>query len=278
MRVFITGSKGQLGKCLLDTGVGTATCGVDLPEYDFTDARAIREAILDFWPDVIVHGGAYTLVDAAESHVDEAFRVNALGTQNVALAAQACGAAMVYISTNEVFDGAKEAPYLEFDAPNPIGVYARSKWAGEQYTLRLVAKHYVVRTAWLYARGGNNFCSKIVQAAGERGEIRAVSDEFGSPTYAPDLAQAVTQLIETGQYGIYHFTNEGVCSRFEWAQEILRLSGRGQVPIRPIHSSEWVRAARSPRYAPLRNFCGAELGIRLRPWREGLAEYFQAEQ
>jgi dTDP-4-dehydrorhamnose reductase len=216
-------------------------------------------------------------VDAAETDADEAYRVNALGTQNVALAAQATGTAMVYVSTNEVFDGTKDAPYLEFDAPNPMSVYARSKWAGEQYVLRLVQKHYIVRTAWLYARGGNNFCSKIVQAADAYGELKVVSDEFGSPTYAPDLAQAVAQLVQTERYGIYHFTNEGVCSRFEWAQEILRLSGRASVPVVPIHSSEWVRSAKAPRYAPLRNFCGASLGIRLRPWREALAEYFEAK-
>jgi dTDP-4-dehydrorhamnose reductase len=278
MRVFLTGCKGQLGRSLMALLDGASTCGCDLPELDFTDAAAIRKAILDFAPSLVIHAGAMTNVDACETDPDAAYRSNALGTQNVALACLVAGAEMMYISTNEVFDGDKDAPYLEFDETNPIGAYGRSKLAGERFVQRLVARHYIVRTAWLYARGGNNFCSKIVQLADERGELRVVSDEFGSPTYAPDLAEAVLRLVATGHYGTYHLTNEGVTSRFEWAQEILRLSGRGQVPIRPIHAGDWVRPAKPPRYAPLRNFCAASLGIRLRPWQAALEAFFEAPQ
>ena len=276
MRVFITGCKGQLGQSLQAILAGEVLCGADLPEYDITDAQAIRKAILDFAPDVVIHAGAFTNVDACETDPDTAYRVNALGTHNVALACLECGAEMVHISTNEVFDGTQDAPYLEWDAPNPINTYGKTKWAGEQCVQWFLHKYYVVRTAWLYARGGNNFVAKIIRAADERGALNVVSDEFSSPTYAPDLAEAIVKLLRTRHYGVYHFINEGVCSRYEWAARILQLAGRGSVSVKPILASEWKRASNPPRYAPLRNFCGAALGITLRPWQEALAAYFEA--
>lgn len=274
MRIFITGCNGQLGRSLAPLLEGEILCGADLPDYDITDAQAIRRAIVEFAPHVVIHAGAFTNVDACETDPDMAYRVNALGTHNVALACLECGAEMVHISTNEVFDGTKDAPYLEFDAPNPINTYGHTKWAGEQCVQRFLHRYYIVRTAWLYARGGNNFVAKIIKAADERGALSVVSDEFGSPTYAPDLAEAIIKLIQTHHYGVYHFVNEGICSRYEWAVRILELAGRGHVPVRPIHASEWKRASNPPRYAPLRNFCGAALGITLRPWQEALAAYF----
>ena len=274
MRIFVTGCKGQLGKSLHPLLEGDVLCGADLPEYDITDPLAIRKVIVDFAPDVVIHAGAFTNVDACEADPDTAYRVNALGTHNVALACLQCGAEMVHISTNEVFDGTKNAPYLEFDAPNPINTYAKTKWAGEQCVHRFLHRYYIVRTAWLYARGGNNFVEKIIRAADERGELSVVHDEFGSPTYAPDLAEAIVKLIGTHHYGVYHFTNEGVCSRYDWAVRILQLTGREHVPAKPIPASEWKRASTPPRYAPLRNFCGAALGITLRPWQDALEAYF----
>lgn len=275
MRVFLTGCKGQLGQCLQPLLGGEVLCGADLPEHDITDPVAIRKAILDFAPDVVIHAGAFTNVDACETDPDTAYRVNALGTHNVALACLQCGAEMVHISTNEVFDGTKSTPYLEWDTPNPINAYARTKWAGEQYVGRFLHRYYIVRTAWLYARGGNNFPAKIIRAADERGALSVVADEFGTPTYAPDLAEAIVKLIATHHYGVYHFTNEGVCSRYDWAVRILQLAGRGHVPVKPIPASEWKRASTPPRYAPLRNFCGAALGITLRPWQDALEAYFR---
>lgn len=274
MRFFVTGCNGQLGRSLHALLQGEVLCGADLPEHDITNPQAIRKAIVDFAPDAVIHAAAFTNVDACAADPDAAFRVNALGAQNVALACLDCGAEMVYVSTNEVFDGESDRPYLEFDAPNPINTYGKSKWAGEQYAQRLVQRSYIVRTTWLYARGGNNFVTKILKAADERGELSVVADEFGSPTYAPDLAEAIVRLLQTHQYGTYHFVNDGVCSRFEWAARILELGGRKDVPVRPIHSSDWKRASTPPRYAPLRNFCGAALGITLRPWQEALEAYF----
>jgi dTDP-4-dehydrorhamnose reductase len=277
MRVVVTGSKGQLGRALLETMEGHTLLPIDLPEHDFTEASTFQ-AIVDFAPEMVIHGGAFTNVDGCETDPDTAYRVNALGTQNMALACQTCGAAMLYVSTNEVFDGAKKEPYLEFDPPNPIGVYGKSKLAGEMYVRALLKKFYIVRTAWLYARGGNNFVTKVVKAADERGALRVVTDEVGSPTYAPDLAAAIVRLIQTGRYGIYHFTNEGTCSRCEFCLKILELSGRGHIPVTPITSDQYERVARPPLYSVIRNYCGATaLGITLRPWEKALQEYFADE-
>ncbi len=277
MRVVITGSKGQLGRALLETMGDHTFLPIDLPEHDFT-TDATFQAMIDFAPEIVIHGGAFTHVDGCETDPDTAYRVNALGTQNVALACQTCGATMLYVSTNEVFDGAQKEPYLEFDPPNPVGVYGKSKLAGEMYVRALLRKFYIVRTAWLYARGGNNFVTKIVKAADERGALRVVTDEVSSPTYAPDLAAAIVQLIQTGRYGIYHFTNEGACSRYEFTLKILELSGRGHVPVTPITSDQYERIALPPLYSVIRNYCGTTaLGITLRPWEEALQEYFADE-
>jgi dTDP-4-dehydrorhamnose reductase len=224
---------------------------------------------------VVIHAAAMTDVDGCERDPDAAYRINGLGTQNVALACQRCGAAMVCVSTNEVFDGTKGEPYREFDQPNPINAYGRSKLAGELITQALLNRFYVVRTAWLYARGGSNFVTKIIRAADERGELRVVADEISSPTYAPDLAEAIAKLIRTDHYGIYHFTNEGICSRYDFAIKILKLSGRGHIPVHPITSDQYARASTPPLYAPIRNFCAATaLGITLRFWEEALKAYF----
>jgi dTDP-4-dehydrorhamnose reductase len=274
MRIVITGHRGQLGRALQAALAGTEILGVDLPEHDITDPAAIKDTIVAFRPDVVIHGAALTHVDGCEQNPELAFRVNALGTQNVALASGSCSAAMVQISTNEVFDGRLGRAYYEWDSPSPLSVYAQSKAAGEFYVRTLLRRFYIVRTAWLYARGGSNFVEKIMTAADQRGALRVVTDEVSCPTYAPDLAAAIAQLIQTGHFGIFHFTNSGFCSRYEWANKILELSGRGHVPVEPITSDQWPRPAPPPLYAPLVNFTGAALGITLRPWQEALREYF----
>lgn len=278
MRVVITGHKGQLGRALQEALKGQTLFGLDLPEHDITDRQAMAQTITDFRPQVVIHAAAMTDVDGCEHNPDAAYRINGLGTQNVALACQRCGAAMVYVSTNEVFDGAKGEPYLEFEQTHPINNYGRSKLAGEFFTQALLKRFYIVRIAWLYAQGGNNFVTKIIRAADERGELRVVTDEVSSSTYAPDLAEAIAKLIRTDHYGIYHFTNEGICSRYDFAVKILELAGRGHVPVHPITSDQYVRASTPPPYAPIRNFCAATaLGITLRPWEEALQAFFTAE-
>lgn len=273
MRIAVTGIKGQLGRALrplLEREHNVL--GLDLPDDDITDPRII-DTIRGFMPDLVIHAAAMTHVDACAVDPDAAYRVNALGTRNVALACQRADAAMLYISTNEVFDGAKDTPYLEFDETHPINPYGASKLAGEHFVRELLRKFYIVRTAWLFGLGGNNFVTKILQLADEQGELRVVTDEVGSPTYAPDLAAALCQLIKKGLWGTYHLTNAGCCPRYDFARRILELSGRAGVPLRPITLSAFQRASCPPRYSCLRNFCAEALGITLRPWEEALAAY-----
>jgi len=276
MRIFITGHKGQLGRTLFGMMSEHTLAGCDLPELDITDRAAIHKAIIDFHPDVVIHAAAWTNVDGCARDPDGAFLANALGTQNVALACAACDAAMVYVSTNEVFDGTSKEPYREWDPPAPINPYGRSKAAGEWFVRHLLQRFYIARTAWLYAAGGRNFPHRIVQLADERGSLRVVADEISNPTYTPDLAAAIVSLIQTSAYGVYHLTNAGYCSRHDFAREILRLTGRDQIPIEPITQAEFERASVPPAFAPLANTAAAAVGIRLRPWQEALAEFLTA--
>ena len=274
MRIAITGHRGQLGAALQNTLPGAELLGLDLPEHDITDPISIGETIVGFRPELVIHGAAMTDVDGCERKPETAYRVNTLGTQNVAVACEQCGAAMVHVSTNDVFDGKLGRPYYEWDTPSPQGVYAQSKAAAELCVRTLLNRFYIVRTSWLYAQGGENFIAKIIRAADKHGQLRVVTDEVATPTYAPDLAEAISQLIRTGHFGIYHLTNGGSCSRYEWAKRLLELSGRGHIPVEPITADQWLRDAPPPLYAPIRNFVGASLGITLRPWDEALQDYF----
>jgi len=286
MRIFITGCKGQLGRALYAALAEHTLTGCDLPELDITDRAAIAAAIAGFAPEVVIHAAAWTDVDGCARDPERAYCVNALGTQNIALACAACGAAMVYISTNEVFDGTATEPYREWDPPHPINPYARSKAAGEWFVRHLLTRFYIARTAWLYALGGRNFSNphRVIQLADDAstgsaqgGALRVVTDEVGNPTYAPDLAAALAALIRTGAYGVYHLTNAGHCSRYDFAREILRISGREHVPVEPITLAEFQRASTPPRFAPLANTAATALGIALRPWQDALVEFLQSE-
>jgi dTDP-4-dehydrorhamnose reductase len=278
MRIVLTGHRGQLGTALQQGLEGHEILGLDLPEHDIADPRTIVGTVVQFQPDLVIHGAAMTNVDACEQDPDLAFRVNTLGTQNMALACGRCAAAMVHVSTNDIFDGTLGRPYYEWDTASPQSVYARSKAAAEFYVRTLLQRFYIVRTAWLYARGGNNFVTKIIAAADKLGALRVVTDEVSAPTYAPDLAKAITQLIHTEHFGIFHFTNSGICSRYDWARKILDLSGRSHMPIEPITTDQWIRAAPPPLYAPIVNSTGAALGITLRPWEKALQEYFDGDE
>jgi dTDP-4-dehydrorhamnose reductase len=271
MRIFITGRDGQLGRSLLDILTDDQVLAVDLDDGDVTDTNIIHQ-IAEWRPDVVIHGAAMTSVDGCERDPDAAFRVNGLGTRNVALACQQADAAMVYISTDYVFDGAKGSPYTEWDTPNPISIYGASKLAGESYVKQLLSRFWIVRTAWLYRPGFKNFVATILRLAGEHDHISVVTTEIGSPTYAPDLAAAIDQLIRRPLYGTYHLTNAGHCSRFEFARKIVELAGLDTI-VEP--TDHYPRLAQPPAYAPLRNFVGAEAGIELRAWEEALQAYFK---
>ena len=276
MRVFVTGHKGQLGRALFDSLREHTLAGCDLPDLDITVRDSIGEAIARYEPDVVIHAAAWTDVDGCARNPDRAYLSNSIGTQNVALACASSGASMLYVSTNEVFDGVAVAPYREWDHSHPINAYGRSKAAGEWYVRHLLNDFYIVRTAWLYAPGGRNFPHRIVQLADERGALRVVTDEVGNPTYARDLALAIAALIETGAYGVYHLVNTGHVSRHGFAREILRITGREHVPIAAITLDEFQRASAPPHFAPLENTAAAALGIRLRPWEEALAEFLSS--
>ncbi len=275
MRILLTGHKGQLGRTLMAMLTEHEVLGVDLPEHDITDRAALTALVRDFHPDLILHPAAMTNVDGCARDPAAAYHVNGMGTQNVALAAAEVDAELLYVSTNEVFDGRASQPYHEWATCNPINAYGRSKLAGEWYTRHLLHRFYIVRTAWLYAAGGRNFPHRIIQLADERGQLRVVTDEVGNPTYVVDLAQAILRLIQTHAYGIYHLVNEGAASRYDFALEILRLSGRGHIPVEPITSDQFQRASTPPPYAPLANNAAAALGIRMRPWQEAVADFLE---
>ena len=272
MRTVITGHNGQLGRQLLAAFAAHDLLPIDLPGDDITDPGVV-ERIVRFAPQLLVHAAAFTDVDGAERDPELAYRVNAFGTQNMALAAQRTCAAMMHVSTNEVFDGSQREPYREWDAPNPMSTYARSKAAGEHIVRDLVRQFYIVRVAWLFGPGGNNFITKILAGAEKYGALRVATDEFGNPTYAPDAAVAMARLAETGHFGIYHLTNGGFCSRHAFAREIMRLAGNPDLPITPILSADWPRPSKPPLHAVLANTAGASLGITLRPWQDALADY-----
>jgi dTDP-4-dehydrorhamnose reductase len=245
---------------------------LDLPQWDVTSEETI--SFLVRWaPDLVIHAAAMTDVDGCERDPEAAFKVNGQGTRNAALACQRCNAIMVYISTDYVFDGTKDEPYLESDEPHPINFYGASKLEGERHVQELLKGYYIVRTAWLYGPGGRNFVEKVLQLAEERPELHYVITEIGSPTYTRDLAEGIACLVRCPQYGIYHLTNEGSCSRYEFAREILDLGGKGDFPLYPAES--YPRPAKPPPHAILANVRAAKLGIRLRPWQEALVAYFQ---
>ncbi len=273
MKIIITGANGQVGTALQRVYAEHSLVLVDLPEFDITQPKIVAKLAAEK-PDLIFHPAAMTNVDACARNPQQAFQVNAFGTQNMALVAQQTGAPMVYISTNEVFDGTADTPYHEFAPTHPINPYAASKLAGEKIAARLVQKLYIVRIAWAFAKGGNNFPAKIIRAADKFGELKVVTDEISSPTYVPDLADALKKLAATDHFGTYHLTNSGICSRYDFAVEILRQSGRGHVPVMPITSEGFVRASTPPKYAPLQNNFAAALGVTLRPWQAALADYF----
>jgi len=278
MRIVITGGRGQLGRELERAlSAQHEIIIVDLPETDITQLNGIA-ALIAYQPDLVIHAAAMTDVDGCARDPLAAYKSNALGTHNVALACQRVNAAMLYISTNEVFDGAKNSPYYEWDAPRALNPYAESKLAGEKFVQMLLQRFYIVRTAWLYANGRNNFITRVLALAQEKGALAYVDDEIGNPTFAPDLARAIAQLVETNHYGIYHLVGEGNASRYDWAAQIIRLADVN-VPITRAKLTDFKRASTPPAYGALANFVAATtLGIKLRPWQDALAEYFKNQK
>jgi dTDP-4-dehydrorhamnose reductase len=274
MRVIVVGGKGQLGRALMGALTQHGHEGIvwDVPEVDITKPEVSLQ-VAEVSPDALINAAAWTNVDAAESNPHATFAVNSLGPRYLGEGCEACGAFMLQVSTNEVFPGVGGRFYFEYDQPGPMGVYARSKLAGEIAAAATCRRLVLVRLAWLFGLGGNNFPTKIVDAADRLGALRVVSDEFGNPTSAQDAADAMVRLLEWRRAGVYHIVNEGYASRLELAAEVLQASGRGNVPLTPIASADWVRTVHAPSHAVIVNQAAAALGIQLRPWQEAAREY-----
>jgi dTDP-4-dehydrorhamnose reductase len=280
MRVLITGANGQLGIALQKSLRAHEVTALGHASLDITEPVAVQGAVSEAKPEVVIHCAAWTDTNGCERDPERAMLVNGEGARNVAQAAREA-AAMVYVSSNEVFDGEKGSAYDEDDAPNPINAYGRSKLAGEVAVRETLDKHYIVRTSWVYGPGRVSFPEKILNAAAssvEKGPspdekpLHVVTDEIASPTWTNDLAEAITLLMQTNEYGVYHLAGEGECSRLEWAQEILRLA-TVNVPIEATTQDAMKLPVRKPVRSTLANRRGAKLGVTLRPWRDALADH-----
>jgi len=273
VRLLVTGAGGQLGLELAEVlpGRGHETVALSRTELDISDPDAVEDAVKVHSPDLLVNAAAYTNVDGCETETDLAYAVNALGPRNLAQVCERLECELLHVSTNYVFDGEADTPYEPFDLPNPISAYGRTKLAGEEYVKHLTRRWYVVRSAGVYGRG-HNFVRTMLRVAGERDVLKVKADEFISPTYARDLAEGIAGLAESGRYGLYHLTNAGSCSWYEFTQEIFRLAGV-EVDVVPIPGSEYPLPAARPANGVLSSLGSFEL----RHWREALTDYLERE-
>lgn len=276
MNILLMGAKGQLGIDLTSALASDhAVTPWDVDELDITDLNAVIKAVRALKPDLILNAAAYTDVDGCESHVELSYRVNAIGPRNLALGALEAGAGILHISTDFVFDGEKEAPYLEFDETNPQSVYGKSKLAGEQAIREITPRHYILRTAWLYGHNGHNFVKTMLRLAGERDTLSVVDDQVGTPTTTADLINAIMAVIGSGAYGTYHATCEGSCSWYDFAAAIFRYAGVS-VTVEPTSTEALGRPAKRPAYSVLDNFMlKNQLHVVLRDWESALCAYMK---
>ncbi|CAN5388866.1 dTDP-4-dehydrorhamnose reductase [soil metagenome] len=273
MRVMITGAAGQLGydltRCFTDAGDDvTALSRADL---DVTDAAAVTAAVQQAAPNVVVHSAAFTKVDACETQPETAWGVNATASWWIARACEASGAAMVYLSSDYVFDGTHGRPYTEFDRVNPVSMYGRSKEAGEQKVRQTLEDHYIVRTSWVHGVAGANFATTMLRLGRERGAVSVVDDQTGSPTFTADLAPQIRNLVQARIPGTYHLTNSGHCTWFEFARAIFDLAGV-PVELSPTDTASFGAPAPRPAYSVLDNLLARQIGLPpMRAWQDSLA-------
>ncbi len=284
-RIFITGASGQLGLALnrLMSGLkdyricrtdASSSPDGEVQALDITDETAVQEAISGFDPDIIINCAAMTAVELCESEQDKAYRINALGPKYLALAAEKCGAKLIHVSTDYVYDGRADMPYIESDTTNPISVYGKTKLEGEKFVAEISSKVFILRTAWVYGEG-KNFVRTMLRLADAGNRIRVVADQYGTPTSALELAKVIMFLMETDSYGIYHATCEGSTSWYEFAKKIFLLAGK-PVEVDPIPSSEYKTMVQRPMYSVLENKELRERhGYYMKEWTKALEEYMK---
>jgi len=270
MRILITGSGGQLGHAFQETAAGRMLIPVSSAELDISSLEAVRQVLSSHQPTLVINCAAYTKVDQAEIEPEQAWRVNAVGPRNLAIATAERGVPLVHVSTDYVFDGRAERPYHEYDQTGPLSVYGQTKLAGEQGVLAHNLRHYIVRTAWLYhhhSGPSGNFLLTMLRLA-VHGQVRVVSDQYGSPTYAPHLVRAILELIDTEAYGTYHLAGRGGTSWYELTRRLYSHMGLN-VTVTPVATTEFIRPAPRPRYSILKTIQSPE--IVLPDWEDGLA-------
>ncbi|WP_339060915.1 dTDP-4-dehydrorhamnose reductase [Tepidibacillus marianensis] len=277
LKVLITGANGQLGKDMTNLLLeeNYKVYAFSRQELDITNEIQVNTVMEEIKPDVVIHTAAYTKVDLAESEPDEAYRVNAFGTRNIAVASESVGAKLVYVSTDYVLNGEGNKPYTEYDEVDPINVYGKSKLAGEQMVRDFHTKFFIVRTSWVYGKHGNNFVKTMLNLAQNQDTISVVNDQIGCPTYTVDLAKTILGLIETSKYGIYHVSNSGSCSWFEFAQAIFNEANM-KVNLLPVKSDQFPRPAKRPSYSVFNHMSLRTNDFTTpRNWKDGLASFLK---
>jgi dTDP-4-dehydrorhamnose reductase len=273
VKIMVTGSKGQLGRELPEIllGRGHEVVALSRRDLDVSDPGAVDRRIEGNPPELVINTAAFTNVDACEAEGELAYRINALGPRNLAQSCERVGCKLLHVSTNYVFDGRSDRPYEPFDPPHPISAYGRTKLAGEEYVKHLSNRWYVVRSAGVYG-DGHNFVRTMLRVAREREDLEVKDDEFISPTHARDLAEGIADVVETGLYGLYHLTNSGSCSWYEFSREIFSICGI-DVEVVPVPSSEYPLPAARPANGVLSSLGSPPL----RHWREALTDYLEKE-
>lgn len=277
MKVLVTGVKGQLGYDVMAELAkrNIEAIGVDIDEMDITDKISVEKVIGEAAPDVVVHCAAYTAVDAAEDNEALCRRVNADGTRNIAEVCKKLDCKMVYISTDYVFDGQGTRPWEPDDERHPLNVYGQTKYEGELAVQENLSKYFIVRIAWVFGKNGKNFVKTMLKLAETHDKLTVVNDQFGSPTYTYDLARLLVDMIQTDKYGIYHATNEGICTWYEFACEIFRQAGV-KIEVTPVPASEYPTKAKRPENSRLDKGKLTENGFeRLPSWQDALGRYIK---
>jgi dTDP-4-dehydrorhamnose reductase len=272
MRTLVFGATGMLGKAVVRRWTGDEVTGVGSAQADIRNPEQVEKTISEAKPDWVILAAAYTDVDGCELNPQLAAAVNTRGAVNVAKVAARLPAKVLFISTDYVFDGKKTSPFETGDARNPINVYGKTKAEAEERISQILPGCSIVRTSWLFGPGGKCFPDTILRLAAERKQIDVVDDQRGCPTYTVDLADAIVRLCRLGAQGIIHCTNQGECSWYEFAREIIRQAGL-KTTIRPTTSEKYVRPAERPRYSVLSGSSLAQFGIAMRPWQSTLPAF-----